>query len=60
MKSLFSATLEVVNRAAICYALEDTNIDPKFWEPLYGQYDDAPYSLGMLPWIFDNNDYGEC
>ena len=60
MKTLFMATLNVVDIAANCYALEDANIDPTFWEPLYGQYDDDPYSLGMLPWIFDYNDYGYC
>lgn len=60
MAKLFEHTLVLIDRIANCYKKEDCNIDCYFWEPMYGQYDDNPYSLGMLPWIEDTDDYSEC
>lgn len=47
VKTLFEATVPVVDRAADCFAREDWGIDPDFWETLYGPCGDGPDDRGM-------------
>jgi hypothetical protein len=59
MKSLFEHSVDVVDRAAKCFAAEDPTIDAPFWETLYGPYGDAQQDIGMLPWT-DFSDYEDA
>lgn len=60
MAKLFDHTIFLLDRIVICYNKEDCNADDYFWEPMYGQYSDDPYDLGMLPWMEDTFDYSDC
>jgi len=48
--SLAEATAALVARAAECYQREDPNVDPLFWETLYGPYGPGADDWGMLDW----------
>ncbi len=56
MKTLFEATVEAVDRAARCFAAENDEIDPEFWETLYGPSGDNPEDAGVIWWEGDAYD----
>jgi hypothetical protein len=57
MISLADITLAAVERAARCFMEEDPEIDPNFWETLYGPFGDGPADIGMMHWDIWDCDY---